>query len=82
MTPAPETETRPAGLRRALGLGDAVGIGIGAVVGAGIFVVTGIAAGQAGPAFLVSLLIAGAAATANALSSAELAARWPQAGGT
>jgi APA family basic amino acid/polyamine antiporter len=75
----------PAGdvnLRRDLGLLDAVGIGFGAIIGAGIFVVTGIAAGVAGPAFLLSLLVAGIAATANALSSAELAANYPQSGGT
>ncbi|HEV7589586.1 MAG TPA: APC family permease [Longimicrobium sp.] len=70
------------GLRRSLGLGDAVGIGFGAIVGAGIFVVTGIAAGVAGPALLLALPLAGAAAAANALSSAELAAAYPQAGGT
>jgi APA family basic amino acid/polyamine antiporter len=69
-------------LRRDLGLLDAVGIGFGAIVGAGIFVVTGIAAGVAGPAFLLGLLIAGAAATANALSSAQLAAAYPVSGGT
>src|SRR5688572_31915315 len=72
----------PGGLRRDLRLVDAVGIGFGAIIGAGIFVVTGIAAGVAGPAFLLSLLIAGIAATANALSSAELAANYPQSGGT
>jgi basic amino acid/polyamine antiporter, APA family len=72
----------PAQLRRDLGLLDAVGIGFGAIVGAGIFVVTGVAAGIAGPAFLVGLLIAGIAATANALSSAQLAAEYPQSGGT
>lgn len=69
-------------LRRDLGLLDAVGIGFGAIVGAGIFVVTGLAAGVAGPAFLVGLGLAGIAATANALSSAQLAARYPQSGGT
>ena len=73
--------TSPA-LRRDLGLIDAVGIGFGAIVGAGIFVVTGVAAGIAGPAFLLGLLIAGVAATANALSSAQLAATYPQSGGT
>lgn len=62
-------------LRRDLGLIDAVGIGVGAVFGAGIFVVTGLAAGVAGPALIVGLLIAAVAATCNALSSAELAAR-------
>lgn len=69
-------------LRRDLGLLDAVGIGFGAIVGAGIFVVTGVAAGIAGPAFLLGLFLAGVAATCNALSSAQLAAEYPQSGGT
>jgi basic amino acid/polyamine antiporter, APA family len=69
------------GLRRDLGLLDATGIGFGAIVGAGIFVVTGIAAGIAGPAFLIGLFVAALVATANALSSAQLAAEYPQAGG-
>jgi len=70
------------GLRRELGLLDSVGIGFGAIVGAGIFVVTGVAAGVAGPAFLVGLFIAAVAATCNALSSAQLAAEYPHSGGT
>jgi len=69
-------------LRRDLGLLDAVGVGFGAIVGAGIFVVTGVAAGIAGPAFLVGLVIAGIAATCNALSAAQLAAEYPRSGGT
>lgn len=69
-------------LRRDLRLVDAVGIGLGAIIGAGIFVVTGVAAGVAGPAFLIGLLIAGGVATFNALSSAQLAATYPQSGGT
>lgn len=73
--------TRPE-LRRDLGLLDAVGIGFGAIVGAGIFVVTGIAAGIAGPAFLIGLFIAALAAACNALSSAQLAAEYPEVGGT
>jgi basic amino acid/polyamine antiporter, APA family len=72
---------RPA-LRRELGLLDAVGIGFGAIIGAGIFVVTGVAAGIAGPALIAALLLAAVAATANALSSAQLAAVYPYAGGT
>lgn len=44
-------------LKRTLGLFDAFAIGIGAIVGSGIFVVTGIAAGLAGPALLISLII-------------------------
>lgn len=77
--------TRPdqaPGLRRELGLRDAVGIGFGAIVGAGIFVVTGLAAGIAGPALLLALPLAAVAAAANALSSAQLAAEFPRAGGT
>ena len=69
-------------LRRDLTLLDATGIGFGAITGAGIFVVSGIAAGIAGPAFLVALLIAAVAATCNALSSAQLAAEYPHSGGT
>jgi basic amino acid/polyamine antiporter, APA family len=69
-------------LRRELGLLDATGIGFGAIVGAGIFVVTGVAAGIAGPAFLAGLVVAAIAATCNALSSAQLAAEYPHAGGT
>jgi basic amino acid/polyamine antiporter, APA family len=69
-------------LRRDLRLLDAVGVGLGAIVGAGLFVVTGVAAGVAGPAFLVGLALAGVAATCNALSSAQLAAAFPQSGGT
>jgi basic amino acid/polyamine antiporter, APA family len=69
-------------LRRELGLLDAVGVGFGAIIGAGIFVVTGVAAGIAGPAFLLGLFAAGIVATCNALSSAQLAARYPQSGGT
>ena len=70
------------GLLRSLTLKDAVGVGLGAIIGAGIFVVTGIAAGVSGPAFLVGLIIAGIIATFNALSSAQLAAIYPQSGGT
>jgi APA family basic amino acid/polyamine antiporter len=55
---------------------------MGAIIGAGIFVVTGVAAGIAGPSFLIGLLLAGAVATFNALSSAQLAATYPQSGGT
>ncbi|MBW3623975.1 MAG: APC family permease, partial [Armatimonadetes bacterium] len=82
MTPPP-SDPQPAGsLRRDLGLLDAVFVGLGAIIGAGLFVVTGVAAGVAGPSFLIGLLLAGIAATCNALSSAQLAATYPQSGGT
>jgi basic amino acid/polyamine antiporter, APA family len=69
-------------LRRDLRLLDAIGIGLGAIIGAGIFVVTGVAAGVAGPAFIIGLALAGAVAAFNALSSAQLAATYPHSGGT
>lgn len=69
-------------LRRDLNLLTAVGVGLGAIIGAGIFVVTGVAAGVAGPAFLIGLVLAGIVATFNALNSAQLAATYPQSGGT
>ncbi len=73
--------TSPPRLKRDLGLLEAVGVGLGAIIGAGIFVVTGLAAGAAGPAFLVSLAMAGAAAACNAYSAAQLAMVFPRAGG-
>lgn len=69
-------------LRRELKLIDAVAVGFGAIIGAGIFVVSAVAAGVAGPSMLVGLVIAGLVATCNALSSAQLAARFPTSGGT
>src|SRR5690606_23322888 len=69
-------------LLRILTLKDAVGVGLGAIIGAGIFVVTGIAAGVSGPAFLIGLVAAGFIATFNGLSAAQLAAKYPDSGGT
>lgn len=76
-----EKSTPDHNLRRDLDLSGAVAVGLGAVIGAGIFVVTGVAAGIAGPAFLLGLLIAGFAATCNGLSSAKLASIYPTSGG-
>lgn len=49
-----------AGLRRTLGLWQLTAIGVGGIIGAGIFTLAGtVANGTAGPAVLVSFLIAG-----------------------
>ncbi|MFD9073620.1 APC family permease, partial [Streptomyces lasiicapitis] len=70
------------GLRRTLGVFDAVVIGLGAMVGAGVFAVLGPAAGAAGSGLLVGLGIAAVVAYCNAMASARLAARYPASGGT
>jgi APA family basic amino acid/polyamine antiporter len=69
-------------LKRTLNLLDATAIGIGAIIGAGIFVVLGIAVGYAGPAVIVSMVIAGTVALFTALSFAELGSAIPKQGGT
>jgi APA family basic amino acid/polyamine antiporter len=69
-------------LKPRLSLLDATAINIGAIVGAGIFVVTGIVAGLAGSALLVSLVLAAIVALFTALSFAELSAALPKEGGS
>ncbi len=69
-------------LARRLTLTDAVVIGLGAMIGAGIFAAPGPAAEAAGSWMLVGLAIAAVVAYANATSSAQLAALYPEAGGT
>ncbi|SCE81322.1 amino acid/polyamine/organocation transporter, APC superfamily [Micromonospora purpureochromogenes] len=70
-------------LRRRLGVPDAVVIGLGSMLGAGIFVVFAPAAAAAGGGgLLVALALAGFIAFCNATSSARLAARYPESGGT
>ncbi|MCJ7470924.1 amino acid permease [Candidatus Bathyarchaeota archaeon] len=69
-------------LKRTLNLIDATAIGIGAIIGAGIFVVLGIAVGYAGPAVVISMVIAGIVALFSALSFAELGSAIPKEGGT
>jgi APA family basic amino acid/polyamine antiporter len=68
------------GLRQTLGLFDATAIGIGAIIGGGIFVVTGIVAGLAGPALVLSIVIATIVAMLTALSLVELTTWLPAEG--
>lgn len=68
-------------LARRLGLVDAVTLGLGSMLGAGVFAALAPAAGLAGGWLLVALGLAALVATANALSTAQLAARHPVAGG-
>jgi len=67
-------------LRRTLGVWHLTMISIGATLGTGIFVVLGEAVPVAGPAVIVSFVLAGVIALLSALSYAELAGMIPVAG--
>ncbi len=68
-------------LKRALGVVNLVTLGIGAIIGAGIFVLTGSAAAQyAGPAIIISFLLAGLGCVFAGLCYAEFASLIPIAG--
>ncbi|MFF0428173.1 amino acid permease [Streptomyces sp. NPDC004520] len=68
-------------LERALGLWQLTALGLGGIIGAGIFALAGaVAKDTAGPAVVVSFLIAGVASAAAALSYAEFAGLIPRAG--
>jgi basic amino acid/polyamine antiporter, APA family len=76
-----DQETSATTLKRVLGPLDLVLVGIGVIVGGGIFVVTGNAAAQfAGPAIVLSFLIAGLGCALTGMCYAELAAMIPAAG--
>ncbi len=69
------------GLKRVLGTPALLLMGIGAIIGAGIFILTGIASAfYAGPAIIISFLIAGVACLFTALCYAEFASMIPIAG--
>ena len=72
----------PSRLARRLGTGDAVAIGLGSMIGAGVFAAFGPAARAAGDGLLVGLAVAALVAYCNATSSAQLAAMYPESGGT
>src|SRR5690242_18193552 len=74
-------ETGEHSLKRALGPINLVTLGIGAIIGAGIFVITGQAAAQfAGPAIIISFILAGIACGLAGLCYAEFASLIPIAG--
>lgn len=77
------------GLEKTLGVWDLIILGVGAIIGSGIFAVVGIAAAGsvdgttpgAGPALIVSMVIAAIACVFSALCYSEFAAMIPVAGG-
>ena len=76
-----ELDEEQQGFKRHLGGLHLTAIGIGAIIGAGIFVITGQAAAQyAGPAIVISFIIAACICLFTGLCYAELGARVPKAG--
>src|SRR3954471_10815331 len=75
-----DTEDSASRLKRAVGLLDLTALGIGAIIGTGIFVILGEAIGDAGPAIILSFVLAGLTCAFSALSYAELASAIPVSG--
>lgn len=75
-----ETQTE-GGLKRTLSANNLISLGIGAIIGAGIFTLTGTAAAQhAGPAVVLSFILAGVACAFAGLCYSEFASMIPIAG--
>jgi APA family basic amino acid/polyamine antiporter len=78
-----EVDEEQHGLKRHLGWFQLIVIGIGAIIGAGIFVITGKAAAEyAGPAIVLSFVLASMICVFAGLCYAELSALIPVAGGS
>jgi APA family basic amino acid/polyamine antiporter len=68
------------GLKATLSWYHLIALGVGAIIGTGIYTLTGVAAGLAGPAVILSFAVAGAVCACAALCYAEMASLTPQAG--
>jgi len=75
-----EGEQSTGGLQRTIGLFQLTMFGVGATIGSGIFVILGDAVPKAGPAVILSFIIAGITAALTALCYAELASTIPSSG--
>src|SRR6185437_1820981 len=67
-------------LKPTLGWPHLMALGVGAIVGTGIYTLTGIGAGLAGPAVILSFALAGVVCACAALAYAEMATMMPVAG--
>ncbi|GIF03757.1 amino acid permease [Actinoplanes siamensis] len=67
-------------LKKAVGVTQLTAMGVGAIIGTGIFVVIGKGSGIAGPAVVLSFVLAAVACAFSALSYAELASSIPVSG--
>jgi len=76
-----QAESQKGELKRTLSAMNLISLGIGCIIGAGIFVMTGQAAAQyAGPAIIISFVIAGLCCTFAAICYAELSSMLPVSG--
>jgi basic amino acid/polyamine antiporter, APA family len=75
-----ETEDEGQSLKKSIGAFGLTAMGVGAIIGTGIFVVIGEGVKEAGPALVVSFLLAALTCVFSALSYAELAAAVPVSG--
>lgn len=76
-----QKEAAKSELKRTLGPINLMSLGIGAIIGAGIFVLTGqVASANAGPAIMLSFVVAGIACALAGLCYAELASTMPVSG--
>jgi APA family basic amino acid/polyamine antiporter len=76
-----QNEAAKSELKRSLGPWNLMSLGIGAIIGAGIFVLTGqVASANAGPAIMLSFVVAGIACALAGLCYAELASTMPVSG--
>lgn len=67
-------------LKPTLGWPHLIGLGVGGIVGTGIYTLIGVGAGLAGPAVILSFVIAGLVCVCAALAYTELATMMPMAG--
>jgi basic amino acid/polyamine antiporter, APA family len=76
-----ETSKKGTGLKKVLGPLDLTFLGIGGIIGTGIFVLTGVTAAEhAGPALVISFILAGIACIFAGLCYAEFASSVPVSG--
>ena len=68
--------------QRHLGLFDATLVGVGAIVGGGVLALAGVAFSLSGPSAVLAFALNGLIAGLTALSFAEMAASFPESGGT
>lgn len=75
-----ETSDGSDGLKRSMGVVNLTMFSVGSIVGTGIFVILAVAVPEAGPAVIISFILAGITCAFSALSYAEMASTLPISG--